>query len=121
MRLVTRGDLDGVTASVLITTMEEISGIELIHPQDITDKKFTISGDDVMANLPFHPACAMWFDHHELTDSNEKPPPGFRGRHEIAPSVARVIYDYYDDDALLPFSHLVAETDRFDSARLSRK
>lgn len=121
MRLVTRGDLDGVTSAVLITSMEDIETIELIHPQDITDKKFSISGDDVMANLPFHPSCAMWFDHHELTDSNEKPPPGFRGRHEIAPSVARVIYDYYDDDALLPFSHLVTETDRFDSARLTRK
>jgi hypothetical protein len=34
MRLVTRGDLDGVTAAVLIRTMEEIDSIELIHPQD---------------------------------------------------------------------------------------
>ncbi len=121
MRLVTRGDLDGVTSAVLITTMEEIEGIELVHPQDITDKRVAITAHDVLANLPYHPACAMWFDHHALTESNERPPEGFRGRHEIAPSVARVIYEYYGADRLARFDHLVEETDRFDSAALTRE
>lgn len=121
MRLVTRGDLDGVTSAVLVTTMEDIDSIELIHPQDITDKKFEVNQNDIMANLPYHPACAMWFDHHPLTDSNEKPPSGFKGMHAIAPSVARVIYDYYSSDKLRKFDHLVEETDRLDSARLTRE
>lgn len=121
MRLVTRGDLDGVTSAVLITSMEQIESIDLVHPQDITDKKFDITGNDILANLPYHPSCAMWFDHHALTESNEKPPPGFRGKHEIAPSVARVIYDYYSSDSLRKFEHLVGETDRFDSANLTRE
>lgn len=64
MRLVARGDLDGVTSAVLLSTMEQIDSIELIHPQDITDKKFKITGNDIMANLPYHPDCSMWFDHH---------------------------------------------------------
>lgn len=119
MRLVTRGDLDGVTSAVLITTMEEIDSIELIHPQDITDRKFEITGNDIMANLPYHPQCAMWFDHHELTESNLKPPKGFKGRHAIVPSVARVIYEYYSSDKLKKFEHLISETDRFDSAQLT--
>lgn len=119
MRLVTRGDLDGATAAVLITTMEKIYSIELIHPQDITDKKFAITGNDILANLPYHPYCAMWFDHHELTESNEKPPENFRGKHAIAPSVSRVIYDYYSSDKLKKYEYLVAETDRFDSAQLT--
>lgn len=118
MRLVTRGDLDGVISAVLLSSMEKIDSIELIHPQDITDKKFSITGNDIMANLPYHPACAMWFDHHELTDSNEKPLPGYKGRHAIAPSVARVIYDYYNSDALKKHEKLVNETDRLDSANL---
>jgi len=118
MRLVTRGDLDGVTSAVLLSTMEKIDSIELIHPQDITDKKFNITGNDIMANLPYHPACAMWFDHHELTDSNEKPIPGYKGRHAIAPSVSRVIYEHYHADALKKYEHLVDETDRLDSANL---
>lgn len=121
MRLVTRGDLDGVTSAVLITSMEDIEHIELIHPQDITDKKVEITGNDILANLPYHPACAMWFDHHALTESNESPPEGFKGNHRIAPSVARVIYEYYDSDKLRPFDHLVEETDRFDSAQLTRE
>jgi len=37
MRLVTRGDMDGLVAAVQITTMEKIDALELIHPQDITD------------------------------------------------------------------------------------
>jgi nanoRNase/pAp phosphatase (c-di-AMP/oligoRNAs hydrolase) len=119
MRLVTRGDLDGLTAAVLITTMEDVDSIELIHPQDITDNKFEIRPDDIMANLPYHPNCALWFDHHELTESNLKPPPDYRGSHSIEPSVARVIYNYYSSEKLKKFEFLVAETDRFDSADLS--
>ena len=118
MRLVTRGDLDGVTSAVLLSTMEQIDSVELIHPQDITDKKVEITGHDIMANLPYHPNCAMWFDHHELTESNEKPYSTYRGRHAIAPSVSRVIYDYYKSDALKKYEHLVDETDRLDSADL---
>lgn len=118
MRLVTRGDLDGLVSAVLITTMEEVSSIELIHPQDITNKKFEITGSDILANLPYHPNAHTWFDHHQITESNEKPPSEFRGRHAIEPSVARVIYDYYSSERLKRFEHLVKETDRFDSARL---
>jgi hypothetical protein len=121
MRLVTRGDLDGVTAAVLITSMEPVTEIELIHPQDITDGKFAIRDGDLMANLPYHPKAALWFDHHELTASNLRPPAGYRGRHQIAPSVARVVYEHYGSEKLLRFAHLVDETDRFDSAQLSRE
>lgn len=118
MRLVTRGDFDCVVSSVLITTMEDIDSIELIHPQDITDKRFEITGNDIIANLPYHPKCAMWFDHHELTESNERPPAHFKGRHSISPSVARVVYEHYASDKLRKYEHLVAEADRFDSAHL---
>jgi hypothetical protein len=119
MRLVTRGDLDGLTSAVLITSVEDISEIELIHPQDITDGHFVITDNDIMANLPYHPACAVWFDHHELTESNARPPEGFKGAHALKPSVARVIYNYYGPERLEKFKHLVDETDRFDSAQLS--
>jgi hypothetical protein len=121
MRLVTRGDMDGVTSAVLITEMEQIDTIELIHPQDITDRKFQIRSGDIMANLPYHPEAALWFDHHELTDSNLTPPPGYRGRHAPAPSAARVIYDHYASDRLRRYELLVAETDRFDSADLTER
>src|SRR5205807_2304439 len=68
MRLVTRGDLDGLTCAVLLMECELIDDILLVHPQDITDKKVKITDRDVMANIPYHPACGKWFDHHLLTD-----------------------------------------------------
>jgi len=40
--------MDGLVAAVLVTSME-----------DITDNKFKVREDDVLANLPYHPNCAM--------------------------------------------------------------
>jgi nanoRNase/pAp phosphatase (c-di-AMP/oligoRNAs hydrolase) len=124
MRLVTRGDLDGLTSAVIITMKEPIDEIRLIHPQEITDKTVEIGPDDVLANVPYHPSCGMWFDHHLLTDSNEKPPAEFKGRYGLAPSAARLVYDYYrerdpDDAALVRLETLVHETDRLDAAQLT--
>lgn len=125
MRLVTRGDLDGLTSAVIITMKERIDEVVLVHPQDITDKRLEIRGDDVLINVPYDPRCGMWFDHHLLTDSNEKPPDDFRGRHRIAPSAARLVYEYYlekepNDPSLLRLATLVGETDRLDAAQLTQ-
>jgi adenosylmethionine-8-amino-7-oxononanoate aminotransferase len=95
MRLVTRGDLDGLTCAVIITSCETIDEIMLVHPQDITDQRLAITSDDVLANLPYHPGCGKWFDHHLLTESNERPPAVFEGRYGLAPSAARVTFEYY--------------------------
>ncbi|HYI11470.1 MAG TPA: exopolyphosphatase [Thermoanaerobaculia bacterium] len=124
MRLVTRGDLDGLTSAVIITMKERIDDILLVHPQDITDKAVEIRPDDILANLPYHPACGMWFDHHILTGSNEKPPEQFKGRYALAPSAARLVYEYYNEQSpndpdLQRLARLVDETDRLDAARLT--
>lgn len=119
MRLVTRGDLDGLVAATLITTMEPVEDVVLVHPQEITDNKFEAGKDDILSNLPYHPACAMWFDHHELTESNKRPPELFRGKHALMPSVARVVFEHYRSEKLSRYEPLVVETDRFDSAQLS--
>jgi nanoRNase/pAp phosphatase (c-di-AMP/oligoRNAs hydrolase) len=121
MRLVTRADLDGLTSAVIITMKEPIDEILLVHPQDITDKRIEIRGDDVLANLPYHPNAAKWFDHHLLTDSNEKPPASFEGRYRVAQSAARLVYEYYSekDPSLERFAKLVDETDRLDAAQLT--
>ncbi|HEY8848173.1 MAG TPA: exopolyphosphatase [Thermoanaerobaculia bacterium] len=124
MRLVTRGDLDGLTSAVIITLKEPIDEIALIHPQDITDKKVAIRPDDILSNVPYDPRCGLWFDHHLLTDSNEKPPANFKGRYRVAPSAARLVSEYYmeknpKDPDLMRLSKLVDETDRLDAAQLT--
>jgi nanoRNase/pAp phosphatase (c-di-AMP/oligoRNAs hydrolase) len=124
MRLVTRGDLDGLTSAVIVTLKERIDEILLVHPQDVTDRAVEIRSDDILANLPFDPRAGMWFDHHLLTDSNQKPGPEFKGRYRIAPSAARLVYEYYleqdpNDAQLLRLAKLVDETDRLDAALLT--
>src|SRR5258708_2190797 len=120
MRLVTRGDLDGLTCAVIITSSEEIDEILLVHPQDVTDKRLAITQDDILANLPYQSGCGKWFDHHLLTESNERPPEKFEGRYGLSPSAARVVYEYYitRNPRIQNFERLLAETDRLDSAPL---
>src|SRR5260221_345681 len=124
MRLITRGDLDGLTSAVILTLVEPIDEIKLIHPQDITDKRVEIRGDDILANVPYDPRCGMWFDHHLLTSSNETPPEEFKGRYGLAPSAARLVYDYSlerhpGDERLLRLARLVAETGPLHAAPLT--
>ena len=121
MRLVTRGDLDGLTCAVLITSCERIDEILLVHPQDITDKRLAITSNDILANLPYQDGCGKWFDHHLLTESNQRPPEVFEGRYGLAPSAARVVYEYYfpAHPGIRQFEGLLAETDRLDAAQLN--
>jgi len=121
MRLVTRPDLDGLTCGVLLSECETLEGIELIHPQDVTDRRIAIGPADIIANLPYHPSCGMWFDNHLLTDPKAMPPTGFKGRYGKAPSAARLVYEHYlpTHPALARHQTLVAETDRLDSAQLT--
>jgi hypothetical protein len=123
MRLVTRPDLDGLTCAVLLSQCEAIDAVELVHPQDVTDRRVAISAADVLANLPYHPECGMWFDNHLLTDPRAMPPTSFRGRYGKAPSAARLVYEHYRPahPALSRHEPLVAETDRLDSAQLTRE
>ena len=121
MRLVTRADLDGLTCAVLLSWCEKVDAIELVHPQDITDRRIPIGPEDIIANLPYHPGCGLWFDNHQLTDARSMPPSWFRGRYGAAPSAARVVYGEYlpRHPELGRYDRLVAETDRLDSAQLS--
>jgi oligoribonuclease NrnB/cAMP/cGMP phosphodiesterase (DHH superfamily) len=121
MRLVTRGDLDGLTCTVIIKQCETLDEITLVHPQDITDKRLAIAENDILANLPYHSGCGKWFDHHLLTESNEPPPEKFEGRYGLAPSAARVVYEYYlpEHPELCRYEPLLEEVDRLDTAQLS--
>lgn len=121
MRLVTRPDLDGLTCAVLLSECETIDSVELVHPQEVTDRRAAIGPHDIVANLPYHPACGMWFDNHLLTDPKAMPPTGFKGRYGKAPSAAHLVFEHYakSHPAIARHETLVAETDRLDSAQLT--
>jgi hypothetical protein len=111
--------LDGLACAQIVAENETLDDVVLVHPQEITDKKVEIRAGDVLANLPYHPKCARWFDHHLLTESNEKPPPDFDGLYRLAPSAAQLVWEYYGQDA--SYARLVDETNRLDSAQLSER
>ncbi|MDA8018900.1 MAG: exopolyphosphatase [Thermoanaerobaculia bacterium] len=119
MRLVTRADLDGLACALILTDNEDFDEIVLVHPQEITDKAVEILPDDTLANVPYHPNCGRWFDHHLLTGSNETPPDNFDGLHRVAPSAAQLVWEYFDQQA--KFTQMVEQTNRFDSGQLAEE
>jgi hypothetical protein len=120
MRLVTRPDLDGLTCAVILSHCEKVDSFEFVHPQQIRDRQVDIGENDILANVPYHPSCGMWFDNHLLTDSESTPPQDFRGRYGQAPSAAHLVYEHYapGHPELSRYEELVRETDRLDSAQL---
>ena len=119
MRLVTRGDLDGLTCAILLHEVEAIDDVALAHPKDVQDGKVDLSENDMLANLPYDPRVGMWFDHHSSQQSAADRPGGFKGAYEIAPSAARVIANHYGADKFQKYEELLKETDRLDAAQLT--
>jgi len=120
MRIITRGDFDGLTCSVLLTLAEDVDEILLVRQEEIQEDTVPITKNDIIANLPYHSNCGMWFDHHvnEVSFAHEI---RFEGSFKVAPSCSRVIYDYYIGQIpeLGRFEKLVAISDKIDSAQLS--
>ncbi len=119
MRVFTRGDMDGITSVVLLSLVEDVTEIVFAHPKDMQAGKIPVTEDDIITNLPYVKGCGMWFDHH-ISEGEKKEDIGeFRGRFAVAPSTARVIYDYYKHPEFERFKDLLEATDRVDSANLT--
>ncbi len=116
MRIVPRPDFDGVVCAALIFEAEPVAEPTLwVEPNEMQAGEVEIRSGDIVANLPFHPDCAIWFDHH-YTNQPDRP---FRGAYRIAPSAAGIVFDYYRDRFRRDYSELAAETDRIDAADLT--
>jgi oligoribonuclease NrnB/cAMP/cGMP phosphodiesterase (DHH superfamily) len=101
----------------LLSIVEDVDRYRFIEPGAFQAGELEVTSEDIIANLPFREGCGMWFDHH-ITN---KPDVDFKGAWYVAPSAARVIYDYYSDKDLTAFDELVKITDRIDSADLTMK
>ncbi len=116
MRIVTRPDFDGIVCAVLIKdALATTDSIRWVEPGDMQKGLVKIESDEIIANLPYHPGCALWFDHH----FSNRPTGSFEGAFEIAPSAAGVVYRYYMDSLKGEYTELVRETDKIDSADLN--
>lgn len=122
MRIVTRGDFDGLVSSVLLTEVETIGEIRFVHPKDAQDGRVEADLEDIVVNLPYINGCGLWFDHH-VSEEGKLPAQRFKGRFEIAASCARVIVNHYASkgDKLAKYEEMVQACDKLDSAQLGLK
>ena len=99
MRLVTRADFDGLVCGALLTKFEAIDSYLFVEPKFMQDGLVEIRAGDIIANLPYHPNCTLWFDHHitNTTPDFRQPIVLGKGAFRLAPSAARVVYEYYTE------------------------
>lgn len=116
MRIVTRADFDGIVCAALLYEAENITRpVSWVEPSDMQHGLVKIGHDDIIANLPFAEGCALWFDHHDTNQPNQP----FRGSYNIAPSAARLVYEYYNSKLQKDYAELVRHADDIDSANLT--
>ena len=126
MRLVTRSDFDGLACAALLEELGIATEYLYTHPKDLQDGKIAITPNDVLANVPFVEGCGLWFDHHS-SETQRLPHAGkFKGACEMAPSAARVIYNFYAKEPqhaakLKKFAAMLIEVDKADSASYTRE
>ena len=125
MRLVTRSDFDGSVCAALLLELGLVDGILYIHPKDLQDNKIEVTGDDILANVPFVEGCGLWFDHHSSEHERLNLEGKFKGASELEPSAAQVIYEYYKKDQvaagkLKKFEDLIKIVGIADSAQFSK-
>jgi oligoribonuclease NrnB/cAMP/cGMP phosphodiesterase (DHH superfamily) len=117
MRIVTRPDFDGVVCAALISDALGIEQpVHWVEPNELSKGTAEIRAGDILANLPHHPDCEIWFDHHS-TNRIERP---FKGLFRDAPSAARNVFDYFAGRFKRDYRELVDWADRIDSADFSQ-
>jgi hypothetical protein len=143
MRLVTRADFDGLVCGALVTKFEKIDDYLFVEPKFMQDGLVEIRNGDIITNLPYHPNCKLWFDHHITNTTPDFPTPIMigKGGFRLAPSAARVVYEYYTelgnrqqatgngtpDREVLKFlgtdrvNYLLREADRIDAGKLEQE
>jgi nanoRNase/pAp phosphatase (c-di-AMP/oligoRNAs hydrolase) len=122
MRLITRSDFDGLVCAMLFKHMDMIDEMKFVHPKDMQDGLIQVGENDILANVPYAAGCGLWFDHHssELERMDQKVV--FKGETRVAPSAARVVYDYYGgrDTFGSQIDDIMESVDKADSAQFSQ-
>ena len=98
MRLVTRADFDGLVCGALVTKFEKIEDYLFVEPKFMQDGLVEIRSGDIITNLPYHPNCTLWFDHHITNTTPNFPQPivlgqrRFSSRAERGAGGVRILY-----------------------------
>ena len=122
MRLITRSDFDGLACGALLKEAGIIDCWKFAHPKDLQDGIVEVNDNDCLANVPFVPGCGLWFDHHSSEFERNELKGKYKGESRIAPSCARIIYEYYGGMERFPqFTDMMVAVDKVDSGNLTRE
>lgn len=120
MRLITRSDFDGLVCAMLIKKIMPVEDIKFVHPKDLQDGKLEVTANDILTNVPYVPGCGLWFDHHATEVKRVVGSIEFEGACEVAPSAARVVYNYYGGrERFGDVDEIMAAVDKADSAQFT--
>ena len=88
--------------------------------QDLQDGKIEITKNDCLANVPYVEGCGLWFDHHSSEHERLKLKGKYEGESRLAPSCARIIYEYYGGrERFSHYDDLMQAVDKVDSGNLT--
>ena len=122
MRLITRSDFDGLACGALLKEAGIIDNWKFALPKDLQDGLVEVNENDCLANVPFVPGCGLWFDHHSSEFERNELKGKYKGESRIAPSCARIIYEYYGGQERFPqFTDMMIAVDKVDSGNLTRE
>ena len=120
MRLVTRSDFDGLACGALLKEAGVIDSWKFAHPKDLQDGLIEVTEDDCLANVPYVTGCGLWFDHHSSEFERLELEGKYEGESRIAPSCARIIYEYYGGkERFSHFDDMMEAVDKVDSGNLT--
>ncbi len=120
MRLVTRSDFDGLACAALLKEIGIIDSWKFAHPKDLQDGLVPIDENDVLANVPYVEGCGLWFDHHSSEFERNQLEGKYSGESRLAPSCARIIYEYYGGEDRFPnLGEMMEAVDKVDSGNLT--
>lgn len=121
MRLLTRSDFDGLACGTILIDLGLVDEWKFVHPKDVQDGLVEVTDNDIMANIPYVKGCKMWFDHHSSESERLGENQEFEGESRVAPSAARIIYEYYGGkEKLAHFEEMVIACDKVDSGNLTK-
>ena len=121
MRLVTRSDFDGLACGALLLEAGIIDSWKFAHPKDLQDGLIPVDENDCLANVPYVEGCGLWFDHHSSEHERQQLEGKYKVESRIAPSCARIIYEYYGGQARFGhyYDDMMVAVDKVDSANLT--
>ncbi len=126
--IIADGDLDGLVAASILCKVWPDANVHFSHPAELRGGFLddSINERTAICDLPFHPRCGLFIDHHQTNRPSAEEEKAVKGKGCVvvwrdAPSAARVAFDLFreqfDLSSIEPMMEMV---DKLDSGGISR-